>query len=111
MTRYIFLFPLSNHPHAAEKARFILSSADPAKTYEEVMAGKYDQGPLPPFKDNGRAAEQKAIGDKLGIGSTPMYFVNGQVVSGANIGLLNTLLSVPSTPGLPVKPAGHGYGR
>jgi thiol:disulfide interchange protein DsbC len=111
VTRYIFLFPLSNHPHAAEKARFILSSADPAKTYEEVMAGKYDQGPLPPFKDNGRAAEQKAIGDKLGIGSTPMYFVNGQVVSGANIGLLNTLLSVPSTPGLPVKPAGHGYGR
>ena len=107
VTRYVFLFPLSIHPHALEKAKFILSSADPAKTYEEVMAGKYDQGPLPEFKDNGRIAKQISIGEKLGINSTPIYFINGQVVSGANTELLNKLLS-PATDEQPATQAPHG---
>ena len=117
VTRYIFLYPLPMHAHAAEKARFILSSADPAKTYEEVMAGQYDKTKLPEFKDNGKAAEQKAIGDGFGIRSTPVYFVNGRQVNGANTKALDKLLgSAPEAAGAPAqqpaaKPAGHGSGK
>lgn len=105
VTRYIYFFPLAMHKNAAEKARFVLSAADPAKAYEEVMAGKYDQGPLPPFKDNGLGDEQKAIGEKFGIASTPTFFVNGQTVRGANAELLDKLLGPGPSP---APKTGHG---
>ena len=98
VTRYIYFFPLAMHKNAAAKSRFVLSAADPAKAYEEVMTGKYDQGPLPPFKDNGLGDEQKTIGDKFGISSTPIYFVNGQTVRGANAELLDKLLGPSPAP-------------
>lgn len=111
LTRYIFLFPLPNHPQALQKSRFILSSGDPAKTYEEVMAGKYDRVPLPQFQDNGRADEQKKIGEQMGITSTPTYVVNGQIVAGLRTEVLDKLLG-PGAAAKPVeKPAGYGRKR
>ena len=92
VTRYIFLFPLKNHPNAEQKARFILSSKDPAKTYEEVMSGKYDKTPLPEFKDNGWLDKQVVQGQDMGIRSTPSYWVNGTFVSGANTERIKQLL-------------------
>lgn len=111
VTRYIFLYPLPMHKNAMEKARFILSSTDPAKTYEEVMAGQYDKTKLPEFKDNGKAAEQKAIGEKFGIRSTPVYFVNGQQVNGANTEALDKLLGGTPAAQPAAKPAEHGSGH
>lgn len=107
VTRYVFLYPLPIHPQAMQKTRFILSSKDPARTYEEVMAGKYDQGPLPPFKDNGRAEEMKKIGEQIGVTSTPIYVVNGQVVAGLKTEVLDKLLG----PGTATKPVEKSAGN
>lgn len=85
VTRYVFLFPLSKlHPQAEQKARYILSAADPAAAYEEVFSGAYDDKPLPEFKDNGRLDEQREIAARAGIHSTPRYWINGHFVAGNN---------------------------
>jgi thiol:disulfide interchange protein DsbC len=85
VTRYIFLFPLDKiHPQAEAKARYILSAEDPEAAYEEVFSGAYDKQPLPEFKDNGRLDSHREIAQKIGINSTPRYWINGSFVSGSN---------------------------
>lgn len=85
VTRYVFLYPLERlHPEAADKARYILSAKDPQLAYEEVFNGVYDNQPLPPFKDNGRLAEQRQILERVGINGTPRFWINGQHVAGHN---------------------------
>lgn len=92
VTRYIFFMPLAMHPNAPKKAAYILSAKNPEVALAEVTAGKYDKNPLPEFKDNGRLAEQKAVVSKLGVSSTPNYWVNGTFVSGANLEAIGKLL-------------------
>lgn len=85
VTRYIFFLPLQMHPEAEDKARFILSSENPAESYEAVMGGQFDNVPLPPVKDNGLLAQHREATDHLGVRGTPNFWVNGNYVSGANI--------------------------
>jgi thiol:disulfide interchange protein DsbC len=84
VTRYIFFNPLPMHPHAREKAAFILSSPDPAKTYEEVLSGKLDatKFPAPTAASAGRLGEQMAISREEGFGSTPTYIICGRIIHG-----------------------------
>jgi thiol:disulfide interchange protein DsbC len=90
ITRYIFLYPLSIHPNAEAKIRYIFCAKDRAKAYEEAMTGKLDDMKFTPCK-NGEADNllkaHKEIGDKVGISGlgTPMFVIDGQVVRGANI--------------------------
>lgn len=92
VTRYIFLFPLKIHPNSAAKAAYILSSADPAAAYEDVMGGAYDNQALPEFKDNGRLEEHQQLGQQLGIHGTPKYWVDGRFVAGSNLKLIAQML-------------------
>ncbi|HAD05029.1 MAG: hypothetical protein A2091_10145 [Desulfuromonadales bacterium GWD2_61_12] len=92
LTRYIFFMPLAMHPDAPKKAAYILSAKNPELALAEVSAGKYDQQPLPEFKDNGRLVEQETVVRKLGITSTPNYWINGTFVSGANLEAMGKLL-------------------
>ena len=92
VTRYIFLYPLSIHPQAAQKAAYILSAKDKVAAYEEVMGGGFDDKPLPEFKDNGMLAEHQRIGEKVGIHGTPQYWVNGHYVPGANLQEITKML-------------------
>ncbi len=93
-TRYVFLYPLGRlHPHAESKARYILSSADPAAAYEEVFSGAYDKKPLPEFKDNGLLEEHRSIVSKVGVSGTPQYWINGQHVTGFNPNSFEQLLN------------------
>lgn len=92
VTRYVFFLPLDMHPEAPNKVRFILSSADPAKAYEEVMNGKYDTTPLPPFKDNGMLETHLKVVENLGVTGTPNFWVKDTYVSGADIATLTKLL-------------------
>ncbi len=86
VTRYIFLYPLSRiHPQAEAKSRYILSAEDPEAAYEEVFSGEYDQQPLPEFKDNGLLDVHQQVVRKVGINSTPRYWINGSYVSGTNL--------------------------
>jgi thiol:disulfide interchange protein DsbC len=92
VTRYVFFLPLEMHPNAADKARYILSAADQAKAYEEVMSGKFDQAPLPPFKDNGQLEAHLKVVEHLGITGTPNFWIKDTYVAGADIATLTKLL-------------------
>jgi len=105
ITRHVFLFPLESiHPASRAKSVFILSSKDKAKAFREVFAGKYDRA-LPisasdlskyPAENNQVNAGIK-IGQELGVQGTPMLFVNGKMVNGADFNKIQQLLkSKPS---------------
>lgn len=86
VTRYVFLYPLDRiHPQAEAKSSFILSAEDQETAYEDVFSGEYDKQPLPEFKDNGLLAIHREIARKIGINSTPRYWINGQYISGTNL--------------------------
>lgn len=85
VTRYVFLFPLTRiHPQAEAKARYILSSPDPGKAYEDVFSGQYDQQPVPKVTDNGVLALHQKIAEELGINGTPRFWIQGQHIAGYN---------------------------
>ncbi|MDY6847754.1 MAG: DsbC family protein [Geoalkalibacter sp.] len=92
VTRYIFFLPLKMHPEADEKVRFILSADNPAEVYEDVMAGRYDDQPLPEFQDSGRLGEHLQVVQKLGVRGTPKYWINGEYLSGADLERMGELL-------------------
>jgi thiol:disulfide interchange protein DsbC len=98
VTRYVFLMPLDMHPQAKAKAQYILSSANPQAAYEEVFSGKFDETPLPPFKDNGWLQRQEKVLKPLGVNSTPTYWINGTFVSGSNLRLISKLLAPEKEP-------------
>lgn len=95
LTRYVFFFPLSIHPKAEAKVRQIFCSPDRARAYEEAMAGKLDDMKFKPC-DTPAAIElaraHQEIGHRMGVQSTPLYLINGQVVNGANVPLMEKIL-------------------
>ncbi len=96
LTRYVFFFPLTSiHPKAEAKVRQIFCAEDRARAYEEAMAGKLDDMKFKPC-DNPAAAElarvHQEIGSRIGVQSTPLFLVDGQVVNGANIPLMEKIL-------------------
>lgn len=101
VTRYVFLNPIDQlHPQARAKSIFILSSKDKAKAFREVFGGKYDRGGLPIGSDMSKyAAEVKRLadgmefGNKVGVQGTPLLFVNGKMVNGADINRITQYLN------------------
>ena len=97
VTRYIFFYPLSIHPNAEAKIRQIFCADDRARAYEEAMTGKLDDMKFTPCKkdeaDNLLKAH-KEIGDRLGVAGTgtPLFLIDGQIVNGANIPLMEKIL-------------------
>lgn len=93
VTRYVFLYPLDRiHPQAEAKASFILSAEDQETAYEDVFSGEYDKQPLPEFVDNGLLATHRELARKIGINSTPQYWINGKYISGTNLKEFEKLL-------------------
>lgn len=94
-TRYIYFFPLPAHKEAENKARFILCSSDKAKTYEEVMSGKYDDRKVDGCSDEKVSAllrEHRDLAAKAGVTATPSFWINGRFVMGANIPAIESIL-------------------
>lgn len=56
------------------------------------MAGRYDNQPLPSFTDRGLLVEHLQIAARLGIKSTPRYWINTTPVNGFNPERLSALL-------------------
>ncbi|PLX90995.1 MAG: protein-disulfide isomerase [Desulfuromonas sp.] len=95
VTRYVFLLPLERiHPNVTEKARYILSAEDPILAYEEAMGGRFDNEPVPEFKDNGLLDEHLEIARKVGLNGTPKFWINGKFVSGNNLDAIKKLLTL-----------------
>lgn len=98
VTRYIFLYPLDRiHPQAEAKSKFILSAEDQETAYEDVFNGEYDKQPLPEFEDNGLLDTHREVARRIGINSTPQYWINGKYISGTNLKKFAELLDLGPT--------------
>lgn len=100
VTRYVFLNPLDDlHPNSRAKSVFILNSKDTDIAFREVFSGKYDRGGLPISDDLSmyqaeaqRLDDGMKLGKDLGVRGTPMLFVNGSMVNGADFEKITKLL-------------------
>jgi thiol:disulfide interchange protein DsbC len=88
VTRYVFLYPVAKlHKEAPNKAAFILSAKDKVRAHDEVYSGKFDNPPIPRQSD----ASLKLVEDSIniartvGIPGTPVLWVNGTFVNGADM--------------------------
>ena len=98
VTRHIFLYPLSSiHPNAEAKVRQIFCADDRARAYEEAMTGKLDDMKFTPCTNaeaDNLLKAHKEIGDRIGVAGTgtPLFLIDGQIVNGANIPLMEQIL-------------------
>lgn len=95
VTRFVFFSPLVQlHPDAEKKAAWVLAAKDRTKAYHEVMSGRKDRDafPTPAAEASGLVARHRQLAARMGVMGTPMFWVNGRAVQGANIPLLEGLL-------------------
>jgi thiol:disulfide interchange protein DsbC len=96
VTRYVFFFPLTQiHPEAEKKAMYILCSDTPVEAYEEVYQGKFDGKDISlPSECSGREIldEHIRIAQSLGVRGTPVFWINGKRISGADIPRIEKIL-------------------
>jgi thiol:disulfide interchange protein DsbC len=95
VTRHVFFFPLSIHPNAEAKIRYIFCATDRALAYEEAMTGKLDDMKFKPC-DDATAIEliqaHKEIGARIGVTGTPLFLIDGQIIGGADIPKMEKIL-------------------
>jgi len=95
VTRHVFFFPLVQlHPDADKKAAWVLAAKDRASAYHEVMSGRKGKDPFPTPSPEASAlvARHRQLAARMGVMGTPMFWVNGKAVQGANLPLLEGLL-------------------
>ena len=101
VTRYIFLVAMKNHPEAAQKGRYILSSADRAAAYQEVFSGGLDFNGKAldrHYDDKGVLDQHRDVAARLGVIGTPTYFIEGVKVNGAKVGEIEQILGGNKIP-------------
>ena len=93
VTRYVFFMPLS--PATIGKIKYVFCAADPAKAYEEAMTGHLDDGKFTVCNkkevDDLQVKHEK-LAQSLGIDSTPFFFIDGEIVQGADIPAIEKLI-------------------
>lgn len=95
VTRYVFFLPLSIHPDAEKKARYILSAENKELALWEAYSGELDNNReklSKSYDDKGLLAAHRAVVTKLGVQSTPAFWVDGKFVSGANVPLIESII-------------------
>lgn len=93
VTQYIFFAPLA-HPGAITKIEYILSAENKTQAYDAMMLGQEIPASAKPASPEIKklAQEHMALARKVGISGTPTFFVNGQMVVGADTKKLDELL-------------------
>lgn len=85
MTKYIFFNPLDMHEQAKPKAIHVLCSKDPAKEYAKAMEGGLDNAKLLACEEGDqRLTRMIKAGQKLGVQGTPLFYIDGKKINGAN---------------------------
>lgn len=94
VTRYIFFYPLKNHPASKGKVQYILSAKDREKAYRDVTADAVDKWKLMETTPEGVALQQEheQIAKANGINATPIFMIYGSVVRGFDLKKLEPLL-------------------
>jgi thiol:disulfide interchange protein DsbC len=107
VTRYVFLFPIDGlHPESTRKSLAALCAGNPAEIYRKAVKGGYDGKDVPACgKEQAAAllADHVEQGRKLGVQGTPALWINNAPVAGANIPLIEQLLSSDRDKHLPRK--------
>jgi len=86
-TRYVFLTPIDTlHSQARAKSTQILCNKDIANKLNNVFEGGLDKGRVVVCEEGQeRLNKMEEYGKKFNVQGTPMLFVNGTPISGANI--------------------------
>ena len=95
VTMYVFFYPLSED--SANKIRHILCSKDKPQAYDDVLGGKLD-GNTQLNLCSDKAAEDmmkshQQVSAKVGVRSTPLFYIKGQVVPGFDQPAIEKLLA------------------
>ncbi|HEX9078921.1 MAG TPA: thioredoxin fold domain-containing protein [Desulfuromonadaceae bacterium] len=87
VTLYVYFNPLSMHPRAMEKARYILSQHDPVKAYHEVMSGSLDGKKNLSATPKGikLLEEQMEMVKSNKVTSTPTFMIYGRIIEGFDL--------------------------
>ena len=95
VTLYVFFLPLSQD--SANKIQHIFCANDKTKAYDDVLGGKLDgNAQLNLCKDKNVEELIKANGEasaKIGVRSTPLFYIKGKVVSGFDQPAIEKLLT------------------
>lgn len=99
VTRYVFFNPLSRHPKAKDKVRYILSMPDRAKAYHDIMSGRMDSvSQLTNTPEGVRLQEEQSeIAKKSKVDSTPTFMINGRIIEGFDLKKIEEVLG-PKQP-------------
>lgn len=85
VSRYVFLFPLDQHPDSMKKSISVLCSSNRQAAFLDMIKGLYDGKAVPACEndDSTRLLEEhKEIARKLGVRGTPTLWINNTPVSG-----------------------------
>jgi thiol:disulfide interchange protein DsbC len=96
VTKYVFFHPLDMYKDADQKILYILCAKDKARAYQEAMTGKLDDMKFEVCREDAVDELVKIHSEattSLGVTGTPLFFINGRPVMGANIPLIEKLLS------------------
>ncbi|NVN92105.1 MAG: DsbC family protein [Desulfuromonadales bacterium] len=96
VSRYVFFAPLVQlHPDAERKTAWILGAKDREKAYQEVMDGQRDKEkfPEPDSRASGLVMQHRQLAARMGVTGTPQFWINGKMVQGANIPVIEKLLT------------------
>lgn len=90
-TRYIFFIALDFHPNAKPQAIHILCSGDKAEAYKAIMQGNIPNTLLDCEEGRKLFELHKSYAERLAITGTPMFYVDGVLVEGADPAIVNML--------------------
>lgn len=93
VTRYVFFAPLA-HPAAINKIHYILEAENKTAAYGEMMRGSEipQSAPIASEAVKALAQEHMELARKIGVQGTPTFFINDQMVVGADMQKLDALL-------------------
>ncbi|HOW57623.1 MAG TPA: DsbC family protein [Smithellaceae bacterium] len=94
VTLYIFFYPLSLE--SENKIRHILCADNPAAMFDEVMQGKFNDPAKLKICNDKKAdetvMEHRKITGNLGIRSTPVFYIKGEVIVGFDVKVFEKVL-------------------
>lgn len=97
ITQYTFFLPLRQlHPDAEAKSLYILGADDKGKAYDEIEknAVKIDKSYQASQQAKILLAAHESAAGIAGVRGTPMLFINGKTVAGANIPMMQGMLGI-----------------
>ena len=98
ITYYVYLYPLEQiHKKAKDLSLYILCSDDKARAFDDALSGRLDNGVKLPDGCNIEEMEKlldehKKIALSMGVTGTPILYIDGNYVGGADIPRIDSLL-------------------